>query len=251
MNDLVLIREDKVLTTSKIIADAFEKRHADIIRVLKNLECSDEFNQRNFTPVEYVDQKGEKRPMYSISRDGFMFLVMGFTGKKAAQWKEKFIEAFNKMEKQIKQQVKKLTRLDLIDMAREVELARIEAEKKRLEVEKRLEKAKPKISSYDAFMNAEHNMPLGELAKVLSKRYNIGRTRLFEFLRTHKILIADGSEKNLPYQKYLNLKYFIVIEQKVMINDKLKLKPKTLVTPKGAEFIRKMMVRFDSQVALI
>ncbi|MDE7065143.1 MAG: Rha family transcriptional regulator, partial [Desulfovibrionaceae bacterium] len=58
---------------------------------MSNLECSTEFNERNFAPVEYKDAKGEMRPAYRLTRDGFAFLAMGFTGKKAAAWKEKFL----------------------------------------------------------------------------------------------------------------------------------------------------------------
>ena len=91
-------------TTSLNIADKFEKRHADVLRSVENLECSKEFNKRNFALVDYMDTKGEKRPMYIITRDGFAFLAMGFTGKKAAWWKEQYITAFNSMEEILRRQ---------------------------------------------------------------------------------------------------------------------------------------------------
>lgn len=90
---------DNVFTTSLIVAEAFEKEHKNVLQSIENLECSEKFNQLNFQPVKYKDAKGEMRPAYHITRDGFAFLAMGFTGKKAAAWKEKFIEAFNAMEK--------------------------------------------------------------------------------------------------------------------------------------------------------
>ena len=55
--------------------------------------------RRNFAPVDYVDEKGESRRSIDMTRDGFMFIVMGFTGKRAAQFKERFIAAFNEMER--------------------------------------------------------------------------------------------------------------------------------------------------------
>ena len=85
-------------TTSLVIAQAFEKEHKDVLRAIYNMECSPEFNERNFAPVGYKDAKGEIRPAYRLTRDGFAFLAMGFTGKKAAAWKERFLEAFNTME---------------------------------------------------------------------------------------------------------------------------------------------------------
>lgn len=95
---IVQIDDGKMFTTSLIVAEAFEKEHKNVLQSIQNLECSTQFNQLNFQPVDYKDAKGEMRPAYRLSRDGFAFLAMGFTGKKAAAWKEKFLEAFNAME---------------------------------------------------------------------------------------------------------------------------------------------------------
>lgn len=95
---LVMVNNDRVVTTSLQVAEKFGKLHKNVIRAIKNLDCSEEFNRLNFEPVEYTDAKGEKRIMYYITRDGFAFLVMGFTGKVAAKFKEAYINAFNEME---------------------------------------------------------------------------------------------------------------------------------------------------------
>lgn len=84
-------------TTSRDIAETFGKPHKDVLTRIRALDCSPEFNQRNFSPVEYTDAKGEKRPEYRITRDGFAFLCMGFTGAQAAKWKERYIATFNKL----------------------------------------------------------------------------------------------------------------------------------------------------------
>ena len=60
-----------------------------------------EFNARNFALVEYRDAKGEARPQYLMTRDGFTFLAMGFTGAKAARFKELYIAEFNRMEEEL------------------------------------------------------------------------------------------------------------------------------------------------------
>ena len=101
IENIVQSGDEGMFTTSLIIAQAFEKEHKDVLKAISNLECSSEFNERNFAPVEYKDAKGEMRPAYRITRDGFCFLAMGFTGKKAAEWKEKFLEAFNAMERML------------------------------------------------------------------------------------------------------------------------------------------------------
>lgn len=98
---LVRISGNRLVTTSLEISNHFGKKHKDILRAIQHLECSKEFNERNFAPVGYTDAKGEQRPMYEITRDGFVFLCMGFTGSAAAQWKEKYIAAFNALEAEV------------------------------------------------------------------------------------------------------------------------------------------------------
>lgn len=83
IENIVQIDDGQMFTTSLIVAEAFEKNHFDVLKAIKNLECSPEFNKRNFAVVEYKDAKGEMRPAYRLTRDGFAFLAMGFTGKKA------------------------------------------------------------------------------------------------------------------------------------------------------------------------
>lgn len=102
-NDAVIELHGDVRTTSIKIAEAFGKRHDDVLRKLKSLDCSADFTDRNFTASEYRDSTGRKLPMWEITKDGFMFLVMGFTGKKAAAIKEAYIDRFNAMAKQLHQ----------------------------------------------------------------------------------------------------------------------------------------------------
>lgn len=97
----VFIHNGKAVTTSQAVADYFNKRHDNVIQKLKTLDCSPEFNALNFKVVEYFDAKGEKRPAYEMTKDGFVFLVMGFTGKKAAAFKEAYIVEFNRMENEL------------------------------------------------------------------------------------------------------------------------------------------------------
>jgi len=98
--DLEII-DGQITTTSQQIAEHFGKRHADVIRAIRKLEVPAKFNERNFALVEMNDAKGEKRPAYRLTRDGFVLLAMGFTGKEAMQWKVAYLTAFNKMEAQL------------------------------------------------------------------------------------------------------------------------------------------------------
>ncbi|VEW02363.1 Transcriptional regulator (fragment) [Escherichia coli] len=99
----VTIENGRAVTTSVAVAEFFRKMHKNVIQKIETLECSPEFNRLNFKPVTYTDAKGEKRPMYQITKNGFVFLVMGFTGKKAAAFKEAYIAEFDRMEAELRQ----------------------------------------------------------------------------------------------------------------------------------------------------
>lgn len=85
------------------VAQVFDKRHADVLRAIENLECSDEFTQRNFALSEYTDPTGRKLPQYLMTRDGFTILAMGFNGKEAMQFKEAYIKRFNEYEQMLQE----------------------------------------------------------------------------------------------------------------------------------------------------
>lgn len=93
----VFIQNDQIKTDSLKVAEVFGKRHSDIIRAIKSIDCSIEFTERNFALSDYLDRSGRSLPMYEMTKDGFIFLAMGFTGAKAAQIKEAYIYAFNHM----------------------------------------------------------------------------------------------------------------------------------------------------------
>ncbi|HCQ0410812.1 TPA: Rha family transcriptional regulator [Escherichia coli] len=97
----ITIINGRAVTTSLAVANYFTKRHERVLDRIRNLECSAEFAEHNFVLSGYTDASGRKLPCYQITRDGFAFLAMGFTGKRAAQFKEAYINAFNQMEKQL------------------------------------------------------------------------------------------------------------------------------------------------------
>lgn len=110
---LVEKRRGQALTTSLKVAEYFEKRHDIVLRAIENAKS----NLRKIVDVEkaiipttYVDVKGEKRPMYLLTRDGFMLVVMGFTGEKAMELKWNYIQAFNAMEQVLKSEWQRLRR---------------------------------------------------------------------------------------------------------------------------------------------
>lgn len=79
----VTIENGRAVTTSIAIAEFFGKRHERVLDKIRNLDCSAKFTEHNFVSSEYTDSTSRKLPMYQITKNGFVFLVMGFTGKKS------------------------------------------------------------------------------------------------------------------------------------------------------------------------
>ena len=108
MQDIAQVFDDlapvngQPMTTSRKVAARFKKQHKNVLQSIKRIEAQQpEFSRLNFQPVEYADSKGEMRPEYLMTRDGFSLLAMGFTGDAAMGWKVAYIEAFNAMAEEI------------------------------------------------------------------------------------------------------------------------------------------------------
>lgn len=103
MTDLVQIQNNRVVVSSLQIAERFDKRHCDVLRLLNALlrSANKQRLSKHFFKSNYKDETGKNNTMYLMNRDGFSLLVMGFTGKEALEWKIKYIKAFNAMEQEI------------------------------------------------------------------------------------------------------------------------------------------------------
>lgn len=104
MKNLVQIIDGKAVTTSRKVAEVFEKQHKNVLQSIRELEIPESYRELNFQPSVYEQPnpsggKPIEHPEYLITRDGFTILAMGFTGKKAMEFKLAYIEAFNEMEK--------------------------------------------------------------------------------------------------------------------------------------------------------
>ncbi|RNE08882.1 phage regulatory protein, Rha family [Lacticaseibacillus paracasei] len=100
MNELVLMHNKQAVTTSLRVAEVFGKDHKHVLETISNLAA--EKSAAKFFAEETYDNRGKQYPMYYMNRDGFTLLAMGFTGKKALQFKIKYIQAFNSMEATLK-----------------------------------------------------------------------------------------------------------------------------------------------------
>lgn len=97
-----------LITTSYAIAEAFGKTHSDVLRRIKTLDAPEDFTKRNFAFSYKINKlANNKKDIYvNTTKDGFMLLVMGFTGKKAMAIKIAYINAFNMMAEELARQQK-------------------------------------------------------------------------------------------------------------------------------------------------
>lgn len=102
MNELITVVNGKPVVTSKQVADHFDKQHRNVLMDIKNLlSDAGEFGELNFLLTSYTSSQNKELPCYEMTRDGFTLLAMGYTGKEALNWKVKYIEAFNEMNREL------------------------------------------------------------------------------------------------------------------------------------------------------
>ena len=92
-------KEEKVIVTSLDVAETFNKAHDKVMRDIRELGCSEDFNAANFGEITYIDSRNREQKAYAMTRDGFTMLVMGYTGDTAMKFKEAYIQQFNQMER--------------------------------------------------------------------------------------------------------------------------------------------------------
>lgn len=102
MKQLVVINNNQIVVSSKEIAEHFGKQHKHVLEIIREILVAENSATKFFQETSSV-YRGQHFPFYLMNRDGFSLLAMGFTGKKALQWKLKYIEAFNEMEETLKQ----------------------------------------------------------------------------------------------------------------------------------------------------
>lgn len=205
MNNLINItnQNGSLVVSSREVAKNFGKQNQHVMQAIRDLETSVKNSTNLFIESVYEDSYGRKQNEYLLTRDGFSLLVMGFTGKKALEWKLKYIEAFNKMENALKEQNGSL-KLDskfLYQIAQKIE-----------EQEKQIALMKPKVLFAEAWEISKNSILVGEMAKLLARNgiENMGQNRFFAWLRAAGYLHKSGEQYNLPSQYSIDLELFEV-----------------------------------------
>lgn len=132
---------NQALTSSLLVAEKFGKRHADVIRSIeKLLNTGDELLNAKmrlaFVLTTYEDSTGKKNPVYFMNRKGFSILVMGYSGIKALNFKNDFYDAFDNMEKTLREDKKPMSELEILVSSAQ---ALLEQSRRLENVEKRLD----------------------------------------------------------------------------------------------------------------
>lgn len=240
--ELVETRNNQPVTTSLQVANTFGKRHDNVTRDITSLK-KDVLNfEEMFMEGNIPDSYGRDRRGYYINKDGFTLLAMGFTGKKAMQFKLDYIQAFNQMEKVI--QENNLDSYMIADPVKRAEKWIKEQEQTKLLAQQN-EEMKPKALFADAVSSSKETILVGDLAKLAKQNgIQIGALRLFTWLRDHGYLIRrKGSDYNMPTQRSMEMGLFDIKETAITHSDGRTTLSKTpKVTGKGQKyFILKLL----------
>ena len=214
MNDIILSTQNgEPVASSRQIAENFGKEHKNVMQAVANLVAENSAAKSMFYETTF-ENRGKQYPMYLMNRDGFSLLVMGFTGKAALEWKLKYIEAFNQMEKKLAQRPQ-LSRSEL--MAQALIAAHDELEHK----DKQIAELTPKGIFADAVSASKQSILVGEMAKILKQNgVEIGATRLFQWMRDNGYLIrGNRSDRNMPTQMSVKRGLFEIKETTVVHSD--------------------------------
>ncbi|OAK78513.1 antirepressor [Lacticaseibacillus rhamnosus] len=236
MNELVIMHNKQAVTTSLRVAEVFGKDHKHVLETISNL-AAEKSAAKFFAETTYYN-RGKQYPMYYMNRDGFTLLAMGFTGKKALQFKIQYIQAFNSMETQIR------TGYAIPgSYAEALKLAANQAEK--IEQQKQtIAIQAPKALFADAVATSHTSILIGDLAKLIRQNgVDIGQNRLFAWLREHGYLIGSGDRRNMPTQRAMDLELFDIKERTFQNPDgSVRITKTTKVTGKGQQyFINKFL----------
>lgn len=237
-NGIVLSQSDgRITATSRDIAEKFGKAHKRVLQSIRELDCSPEFSRHHFVHTPYVDvQNGQTYQMYNITLEGFMFLAMGFTGKAAAAWKEKFIAAFNAMAAKLKQST---AVLDLNSPSQLRGLLSNYAERTEVAEAKVLE-FEPKAVAFDRLDTAEGDFTVRPASKVLG----FPERKLTKWFQLNRWAFRSGGKG--PLQAYVekrNCGYLDHRLDRYKDNEtgEWKTRIQMVVTPKGMARLAKLL----------
>ncbi|MCS5499843.1 phage regulatory protein/antirepressor Ant [Lysinibacillus sp. A4] len=248
--DLVVIQNRQAVTTSLQVAESFEKRHDNVLREIEGLLKIEEA-QKYFQAGAYEHpQNKQQYRMYYMNRDGFTLLAMGFNGKKALEFKLKYIQAFNKMEQALIEQPQ--PNYHLPSTFKEALIMLAESVDENDKLKQQIENDREKVVLANAITTSDEGLLIEAAAKYMRQNgVNIGRDRLFKWLRGQGYLVSrQGREYNMPTQKSLNQGLMKIHTQQYFDSEgELKVNRQVVVTGKGLMFFINKFLH-DGQLTL-
>lgn len=239
---------NSIYTTSLDIAEKFGKDHRNILRDINALVTQNPSVTTMFHLTTYTNSRNREYPMYKMNRDGFSLLVMGFTGNDATAWKLKYINAFNRMEQIIRNELnnlkKQMTQMPQRGTKEFLALALLDAQQVIEEQERKLIDAQPAIVFHQAVAVTEDTILIREFAKLLTQAlrkegYNvsIGEKKMFEWLRENDYIIKQKSNSfNMPTQKSVDMNLFMIKETTIQGDHGPRLNKTSKMTGKGQQY---------------
>ena len=182
--DVKRVNKAEMTVVSRLdVAETFGKDHKNILRDIRQLECSDEFRRLNFEQSEYLNEQNHKQPMYYMTRDGFTILVMGYTGEKAMRFKEAYIKQFNAMEKTLQGKL----------IEREKGIAVRQSLTKALQ--QSTENERMHGHAYSTYTNCIYKVLFGKNTKQLREEFGIGqKENLRDYLSEEQLRAIQSME---------------------------------------------------------
>lgn len=167
MQSLVFIENGRPVTDTLSIAETFGKRHDRVLQDVRELDCSQEFRLHHFVESTYINSQNREMPRYLMTEQGFAFMVMGYTGKEAARFKELYINEFHRMRDELNKPTIVLPQTykeALIALVSEVEKnEKLETEK--LMLEQRVAEYEPKATYVDQILKSTSTVAITQIAK--------------------------------------------------------------------------------------
>lgn len=177
-------KEEKACCTSLDVAETFGKPHDKVMRDIRELGCSEEFNLANFGDISYTDSRNRVYNAKVMTRDGFTLLVMGYTGDIAMKFKEAYIKQFNAMEKALRGKL----------VEREKGIAVRQALTKALQ--QSAEDERMHGHAYSTYTNCIYTALFGKNAKQLKEEYSVGeKENLRDFLSADDLAAVQSMER--------------------------------------------------------
>jgi len=159
--------DGEVMADSRDVAAYFGKEHKHVLEKIRNMECSDHFRRSNFRPFYFNGLEAEGTSHVLMTKNGFAFVVLGFTGAKAAKFKEEYILRFDAMEAQLRHP--RPAAIDFSDP--KVLLGAFQHLQSQVaEKEQVIAELSPKADALDRLAGASGSMCITDAAKTLKKR---------------------------------------------------------------------------------